>query len=201
MLGFMIVPMVIGVVSIFAVCVVRKQRPSFWPVFGLLGSLAVLGFVIFWFAGLLEFPCAYAFTLLRIPDATSVNGVPVSKLIKGAGNYWVTDDYFSDLCGDYDNLTTIRLETPSNTTDYYFAYDSRTRVLVPMTDAAAECFPAFMPSDDKLVGVYELNGGTNRVNGFVSTMTMGNNEIKLPAKWFRASVKGSKRGTHYNRYN
>jgi len=185
MMGFMIVPMTAGVGGILLVSFLRKRLPSFWPVFGLLGWLGLLGYMVFLSAWFLDLPCAYVFTVLRMPSAISVNGVPVAKIIKGKGGHWVTDDYFARLCGDHDNLTAMRLETPSNSTDYYFAYDSRTRVVVPMTPAAAAEFPAFMPSGDELVGVFELNGNTNS-----TTTWMGGNEIKLPGKWFRASIRG-----------
>ena len=110
------------------------------------------------------------------------------KIIKGQDLHWVTDGYIAGICGVPDNLTALRLETPSNSSDYYFAYDSRTRVVVPMTPAAAVEFPAFMPTGDELVGVFELYGNTNS-----TTTWMGGNEIKLPAKWFRASIRADGR--------
>lgn len=185
MLGFIIVPTVLGVATLLAVCLTRKRRPSFWRVIGLLGGLALFGFVVFWLASALELECAYAFTLLRIPSATSVNGVPVSKIIRAENAHWFTDGYENNLLDTFEdgNLTVIRLNTESNATFYYFAYDSRTHVLVPMTDATAQRFPEFMPSGDELVEVSELNGKTNM------EMTVGNNIIKLPAKWFRASIR------------
>ena len=181
MLGFMMVPTVLGTAVLIAVCLARKRRPSFWRVFALLGGLVVLGFVVFDVVSVLELECAYVFTLLRIPSATSVNGVPVSKIVKAEDAHWFTDGYNNDLIGNIQNLTAIRLDIGTDPTLYWFAYDNRTRVLVPMTDSAAARFPALMPSGDELVDLGELNAGSP------SNMTVGAGVIKLPAKWFRAS--------------
>jgi len=76
------------------------------------------------------------------------------------------------------------LETPS--TSNYFAYDSLTHVLVPITDAAAEQFPALMPPGDVLTNVHELIWDTNNKPWeMVKTFVQGN-EIKLPGNWCRA---------------
>lgn len=183
MLGFTIAPVILGFGLIVAVCRARKRRPSFWRVSGILAGLAACGFGVWFVAGLIELPLAYAFTLLRMSGAKSANGVPVSKITKGEFAYWTTDDYFAGKCGDHDNLVTMRLEVLYEGLDYYFAYDSRTRVVVPMTDAAAKRFPALMPAGDKLVNACELNGETN------TSFWMGNNELKMPAKWFRAATR------------
>jgi hypothetical protein len=185
MLGFISVPTMLGVVGLFAVCLARNKRPSIGRVFGLLGGLALFGFAVFWFASALELKCAYAFTLLRIPNAMSVNGVPVSKIIKAKDAHWFTDGYENDMLEEFEdnNLTVIRMNIGTDTTLYYFAYDNRTRVLVPMTDSTAARFPALMPPGDELVDLGKLNGKTNM------TISVGAGIIKLPAKWFRASVR------------
>jgi len=181
--GFVLAFVGFGVLILGAVWLIRERRPRAATSCGFLAALAVCGYITFWVFGLFEFPAAWFFTILRMPSATSINGVRVSEIVKGKGDRWVTDDYFCGICGDHDNLLALRLETSSNRSDYYFAYDSRTRVIVPLTIAAAGKFPEFMPKGDELVAVSILNGGA-RGGG-----QMGNNEMELPAKWFEAVVR------------
>ena len=181
MFGFMLVSVFIGAAGILWYSFHRRRRPPFWKSLGLLSALAVLGVVVFWFCGLLEMPCAYAFTIWRMSGAVSANGVPVSKIIKKDGGYWETDDYFAYICcPNQDFLTTLRLKTPSVSMDYYFEYDSRTRVVVPISDNSAGLYPELMPKGDKLVNAYELTTGTN---GGVYLGDGG--PLKLPVEWFR----------------
>jgi hypothetical protein len=104
MLGFVLVPMTIGVAAIVCVCLVRRSIPSFGDAFGLLGGLVLLGLLSFasylvaWF---FELPCGYYFTVVRMPSAISVNGVPVSKIINGDDVHWVTDGYIAGICGEH----------------------------------------------------------------------------------------------------
>ncbi len=181
--GFVLAFVGFGILILGAVWLVRERRPRAVASCGFLVMLAVCGFVTLWVLSLLEFPAAWFFTILRMPSATSVKGVRVSEIVKGGGDRWMTDDYFCDICGDHDNLLAMRLETSSNRFDYYFVYDSRTRVVVPMTDAAAQKFPEFMPDGDEMVAVSTLNEG-KRGGG-----QMGNNVIKLPAKWFEVATR------------
>jgi hypothetical protein len=180
--GFVLAFVGFGVLVLGAVWVMRERRPPAVASCGFLVALALCGFVTFWLLGLFEYPSAWAFTILRMPSAKSVKGVRVSEIVRGDA-HWVTDDYFCGICGDHDNLLALRLETSSNRSDYYFAYDSRTREIVPMTIAAAGKFPEFMPDGDDLVAVSTLNGG-KRGGG-----QMGNNLLELPAKWFQAAVR------------
>jgi hypothetical protein len=187
--GFVLVFVAFGIFILGAVWVMRERRPRAVSSCGFLVAFAMCGYATFWTLGLFQFPAAWMFTIWRMPGAKSVKGVRVSEIVKGDVR-WVTDDYFCGICGDHDNLLALRLETSSNRGDYYFAYDSRTREVVPMTIAAAAKFPEIMPDGDDLVAVSALNGGKS------GGMQMGDNVIELPRKWFRAAVRPDNESHH-----
>ena len=153
----------------------------------ILGSITLVGVLVWiiWFVGIvLEFEYPYTFTLMRVRNAISVNGTPVSKIIAADGADWSrglnwhTCSYCAYWCGDHKNLISVHLEAPDKRTTYYFAYCYTTRTLVPMTDKTASHFPSLVPIDDSLEGVNQLNGKAGR-------MSVGAGDLKLPAKWFR----------------
>src|SRR5579863_4209922 len=99
--------------------------------------LALVAWTV-WFVGIVfEFEYPYTFTLLSVQHAKSIDGVPVSKIIRGDGaNWpahldWYTDSYIDDSCGNVRGITTVALAAPDNSTRYYFAYSSETHTLVP----------------------------------------------------------------------
>jgi len=190
--GFVLAFVGSGILILGVVWIMRERRPPAVASCGFLVALAMCGYAMFWVLGLFQMPSAWFFTIARMPSARSVKGVRVSEIVKGAGNHWVTDDYFCGVCGDHDNLLAVRLETSSNRFDYYFAYDSRTRVIVPLTAAAAAKFPEFMPEGDTLVSVWALNGKSSNSGGG----SMGNNILELPRKWFEAAVRDEKEAAH-----
>lgn len=184
LMGFLVVPVTVGAIVITAISVARKQRPSFWRTSGILGGLAALSTFVFAFGWFCEIPYAYAFTLLlRIPNAKSASGVPISRVIKPTDGCWFTDGYIATAFGLPDNITIVELKPwLTDAVTYFFAYNSKTGVLVPATDSATIAFPSLVPRGDQLKDVAQLCG-----NGICAGFG-GNNEIKLPAKWFLASI-------------
>jgi hypothetical protein len=191
MLWFMIVPAVFGIAALTASQRYRKQRPPIWLMCLATLGPAGLGFVIFFIAWFTELPVAYTFTIMRMSGAKSASGVRASKLIDDNTAHWYTDDYYARDCGDYKNLTMLRLETALNNSDYYFAYDSITGEVVPMTAAAATRFPSLMPAGDRMANAYALSRGTDTVDG--ASMSVGNNKLIMPEKWFRRVTAGQKK--------
>ena len=152
----------------------------------ILGCVTLVGILVWivWFVGMLcEFEYPYVFTLMRVQNAVSVNGAPVSKIIKADGAdwshglHWHACSYCAYWCGDHKNLISLHLEAPDKSTTYYFAYCRTTHTLVPMTDGTAAHFPALMPTDDRLEGV-------NQLNGIAGTFSVGAGDLKLPTNWF-----------------
>ena len=157
----------------------------------ILGSTILVGVLLWliWLVGIVfEFEYPYTFTLMRVRSAVSTDGRPVSEIITADGADWSrglnwhTCSYCASWCGDHKNLVSVRLDAPSNGTSYYFAFCSVTRTLVPMTDETASHFPSLVPTGDSLEGVNELNGKAG-------TMSVGDGNLKLPAKWFRTVTK------------
>jgi hypothetical protein len=188
MLGFMLVSLLIGGAFISPFYFRRKRKPSFWFAFILLILLPLFGFAVFFIAGMLELPCAYFFTTARMSTATSVTGVPVSKILHGKSLEWSTDDYMCDTCGASENLMPLWLETQSRTYKDYFFYDTRTRFIVPITDAAAQDFPEFVPPGDTFVNIAYLEQ-TNHT-GPIWLRYIEGNELKVPTKWFAEASRG-----------
>jgi hypothetical protein len=150
--------------------------------------MAVLAWIV-WLAGMvfeLEYP--YTFKLLAVGKAISYEGVPVAKIITSDGGdwsgrlNWYMCSYCADRCGNYDNLVSVRLDTPDRKVSYYFAYCIETRTLVPMTEHTAAHFPSLMPKGDRLETVTVLTRGG-------SGGSIGAGELMLPANWFRTVTR------------
>jgi hypothetical protein len=184
LLGFTLGPEMFFASMLVLLRIGRRRWPRAGIVALFLVAPATLGLVLFWCAGLFEDPVAYYFTVLRLQRATSVNGVPISKVIPASRGSFSVDDYFAHTCGYYRNLITVRLDpNPPEHAFYYFLYENRRQVLVPINEQTAEAFPALMPKGDELVSMGVLNGTG-------ATISFGSGEIKPPAKWFR-SVTGN----------
>jgi hypothetical protein len=147
-------------------------------------ALMVVGIWGIWFYGIVfEYEYPYTFTLMKVRNAKSVNGVPVSQIIRGDGAKWPsamqwhTDSYFADNCGDAPGLVCVLLRAPDNSTSYYFAYSYETHTLVPLTAGTASHFPSLMPSNDPVRIVQEMNGNTGAYGNGYGT-------FELPEKWF-----------------
>lgn len=136
-------------------------------------AVVVFGIWAIWFFGdIFEFEYPYTFTLMKVRNAQSVNGIPVSQIIKGGG-HWHTCSYCADGCGDVEGLVCVHL---SGTGDY-FAYSYDTHTLVPLNARTAADYPSLMPSNDPVRLVMEMNGNTGvQGNGY--------GDFKLPEKWF-----------------
>lgn len=158
---------------------------------GAVGLAALVAFIVWmvWFVGILfEFQYPYTFTLMRVQNATSVSGVPASKVIKADGADWSrglrwhTCSYCAHLCGDQPELISVHLEVPDKSAFYYFAYCFQNHTLVPMNDCTPAHFPTLVPTGDQLEALCQLDGTK-------STYYVGGGEIMLPRKWFRAATR------------
>lgn len=161
----------------------RRRKHWLLYVLGMLVCWGMAGVVAFLLMWCFEFPCAYAFTLLQISKAVSANGVPVASILGSRSIHWHTSSYYNNVCGVDGDLVALRLETLSISN--YFAYDTATHVLVPMTDAAARQFPALMPLGDTMINVSLLESNANKRGAAYAMTFVGGDEIKLPEKWFR----------------
>lgn len=155
-----------------------------------LAFTAVLAFgtCLVWFFGMVfEFEYPYTLTLMSVQSAKSVNGVPVSGIIKGDGAkwpsrlHWHTCSYCADSCGNVRGLISVQLSAPDNSTIYHFAYSRETHSLVPLTHGTAAHYPALMPSNDPVRIVQQMNGNTGAYGD-------GYGEFELPEKWFRKTT-------------
>ncbi len=153
---------------------------------------------LIWTVGIIfEFEYPYTLVLTGVRNAKSVEGVPVSKIIKGDGEkwgqlHWHTCSYCAYTCGDHDGLFCVQLDAPDQGTKYYFAYSSLTHTLVPMTDHTAAQFPSLMPAGDHMVNV-------NQLNGKAGTMSVGYGNLELPANWFRTATAAERAGVANDR--
>src|SRR5579862_827538 len=113
-------------------------------------SAGLLLFLVWWVGIALEFEYPYTLTLMQVPNAVSVNGVPVSRILGNGsshpfqGMHWHTCSYCADAFGNHKNLILVRLDR-AGTNSYYFAYCRPTHVLVPLMERTAERFPSLMP--------------------------------------------------------
>ena len=149
-----------------------------------------------WLFGMVfEFEYPYTFTLLSVQNAKSVNGVPVSGIIRGDGAnwpphlHWHTCSYCADNCGAVGGITCVELSAPDNSTIYHFAYSRETHTLVPLTSGTAAHYPALMPSNDPVRIVQQMNGNTGAYGN-------GYGDFELPEKWFRRSPTRSPVADH-----
>lgn len=161
------------------------------------GWLALFGFLCLLILGVglvLEFEYPYTFTLMGVRNAVSVDGVPVSSLIRSNSTYskmhlhWHTCSYENGWCGKSSVIRAVTLsqtDTQGHTEKLLdvFAYSKLTHVLVPMTDMTAKHFPSLIPKDDRLVPVDVLDGSATAVGNGIGT-------FELPEKWFKAITKG-----------
>lgn len=144
--------------------------------------IALFAYVVWWIGIALEFEYPYTLTLMHVRSAVSVNGVPVSQIIRSRGIdtqgiHWHTCSYCAHAFGDHKNLVLVRLDGADKSKSYYFAYCRPTHVLVPLMDLTAKEFPSLMPPADELRPVGELDG-TGRTSSF------GEGELKLPKNWY-----------------
>lgn len=178
---------------------VEQTAETGWSKIGYRLAVAIITGVILagllwaiWFVGMvMEFEYPYMFTLMKVRNATSISGVPISKVIKADGDdwsgglHWHTCSYCAYNCGDSKNLISVQLEAPNKRTCYFFAYCRTTHTIVPLNDATAAHFPSLMPPGDKLESAYMLNGKTGvSGNGF--------GDFKVPANWFRKATEQSR---------
>jgi hypothetical protein len=126
-----------------------KQTIKVLALVTVFAALFAFGTWLVWFFGMVcECQYPYALTLMRVQNAKSVTGVPVSEIIKGDGAKWParlpwhTCSYCADWCGDVKGLICVTLSAPDKSTIYHFAYSRETRTLVPLTGATATHYPA-----------------------------------------------------------
>lgn len=150
-----------------------------------LTAVLALGVWLVWLFGVaFEFEYPYTFTLMSVQNAKSVNGAPVSGIIKGDGAKWPTRlrwhtcSYCADSCGKVRGLVCVELSAPDNSTIYHFTYNRETHTLVPLTRRTAAHYPALMPSNDPVRIVQQMNGNTGAYGN-------GYGDFELPEKWFR----------------
>ena len=147
-------------------------------------GLAFATWLVWLFGNIFEFEYPYTLTLVSVQSAKSVNGVPVSGIIRGDGAKWPprlrwhTCSYCADSCGNVKGLVCVQVSAPDNSTIYYFAYSRETHTLVPLTSRTAAHYPALMPTNDPVRIVQQMNGNTGAYGN-------GYGEFELPEKWFR----------------
>jgi hypothetical protein len=175
--GFIIVPVVaVGSVA-GAIALASKNPPK--TIHATVASVIIAfgGFVVWFVGGMLEFPFVYAFTQLHIRNATAWDGSPISKILGSDINDLTTDDYIANVCPDYSTITVFRIFRQGRLAGYYFAYDTKSNVLVPLSETAALHFPALMPPGDRLMDWWTLT--ENRDGG-----QFGDATLTMPANWF-----------------
>jgi hypothetical protein len=175
--GFITVPTVVVGSVMGATAWAFKNPPK--RTHAIVASVVVAfgGFVVWSVGGMLEFPFVYAFTQLHIRNATAWDGSPISKILGSDINDLTTDDYIGDRCPDYSPIIIFRMFRQGRLAGYYFAYDTKSNVLVPLSETAALYYPALMPPGDRLVDWWTLT--TNRDGG-----QFGDAILAMPADWF-----------------
>jgi len=151
-------------------------------------ALLAFGTWLVWLFGMMfELENPYTFVLMRVQNAKSVLGDPVSGIIKADGAkwpprlHWHTCSYCADWCGNVRGLTCVTLSAPDNSTIYHFAHSRETHTLVPLTRGTATRYPALMPTNDPVCIVQRMNGNTGAYGN-------GYGDFELPEKWFRKST-------------
>jgi len=175
--GFIIVPIVVVRSVMGAMAWVFKNPPKRTRAFVASVVVTFSAFVVWFGGGMLQLPFVYIFTQLHIRNATAWDGSPISKTLGLDINDLYTDDYIGDLCPDYSTITIFRMFRQGRLAGYYFAYDTKSNVLVPLSETAALHFPTLMPSGDRLVDLWTLT--TNRDGG-----QFGDATLAMPANWF-----------------
>lgn len=156
-------------------------------IFGFMAALAFVCWLIWAFGMTFEYEYPYSFVLMSVQSAKSVNGIPVSDIIKGDGAkwpprlHWHTCSYCADSCGNVKGLVCVQLSAPDNSTIYHFAYSRETRTLVPLTRGTAAHYPSLMPTNDPVRIVQQMNGNTGVLGN-------GYGDFELPEKWFRKTA-------------
>jgi hypothetical protein len=146
--------------------------------------LAIAAWLAWFFGIVFEFEYPYTLTLVSVQSAKSVNGVPVSGIIKSDGAqwppglHWHTCSYCANSCGRVKGLICVQVSAPDNSTIYHFAYSRETHTLVPLTSRTAAHYPTLMPTNDPVRIVQQMNGNTGAYGN-------GYGEFELPEKWFR----------------
>jgi hypothetical protein len=140
-----------------------------------------------------EFEYPYYFVLAGVQNAKSVNGAPVSAIIKNDGAKWPpklqwhTCSYCADSCGN-EHLTCVTLEAPDRSTIYHFAFCRQSHTLVPLTPGTAAHYPTMMPTNDSVRGVTQLSGGRGALGN-------GYGDFELPERWFRKATRTKQDGS------
>ncbi len=176
--GFIIVPAVVLGSVMGAAAWAFKNPPKRTRAIVVSVVVTFSSFVVWFVGGMLEFPFVYAFTQLHIRNATTWDGSPILKILRSDINDLYTDDYIGNFCPDYSTITIFGMYRHGQLAGYYFAYDTKSNVLVPLSETAALNFPTLMPPGDRLVDWSTLT--TNRDGG-----SFGDATLAMPANWFR----------------
>jgi hypothetical protein len=175
--GFIIVPVVVVGSVMSGIALALRNPPKSTHAIVASVIVALSGYVVWFVGGMLEFPFVYAFTQLHIRNAKAWDGSPISKILGSDINDLTTDDYIGNLCPDYSTITIFRMLRQGGLAGYYFAYDTKSNVLVPLSETAASQFQALMPPGDRLVDWWTLTG--NRDGG-----QFGDATLAMPSNWF-----------------
>ena len=191
MIGFMALSSIFpsGLLAWFSIRSKLQLRRNL--VAGYMAGFAIVGYLAWFVAAVAETSTSFTFTLLRIPTAKSLDGKRVSEIVKADAASWTTGGHFYHPCG-HDDLVAIKLMLRGSEIEYYFAYDSRAHLLVPLCNQAATAFPPLMPSDDSLINLAELHRLSK--TGYTAASEYGGVQLKLPEKWFYSKANSTSPG-------
>ncbi len=139
--GFIIVPVVFVGSLTGAIAWAFKNPPKSIHVIVASVMVAFGSYIVWFVGGMLEFPFVYTFTQLHIRNASAWDGSPISKILGSDINDLTTDDYIADCCPDYSTITIFRMLRQGRLAGYYFAYDTKSNVLVPLSETVRITIP------------------------------------------------------------
>jgi len=180
--GFIIVPVVlVGAIMGAIVFNLKKPLRSSRAIVACILVVSVLvafgGFAVWFLGGMFQTPFVYTFTQLHIRNAKAWDGSSVSGVLGLNITDLTTDDYIADLNLEYSTITFFRMVQQGRLVGYYFAYDTKSNVLVPLSEKAASDFPALMPAGDRLENWSTLIGQPGGGQ-------FGDATLAMPANWF-----------------
>ena len=151
--------------------------------FGMVAFLIIAIALIYIFGIFLDFEYPYWWTLHKVAEAKSVNGVQISEILNKKFPatrhkiHWHTNGEMASIFGRLnESLVWVNFHDPDSTHVYYqFAYNELTEVLVPISKTTADKFPELFPSGD----IFEDN----------PRFRVGDNDaIVFPRQWIKANT-------------